>query len=108
MTDDFFRICNNKECGKNFEPKAHNAIYCSDECRKKITNKRVLEKYYEKKSDQEFKKNTKRICASKKCKTILSRYNDDEICSSCQVKSLKDRLEDWGWDREKLDEDWSY
>jgi hypothetical protein len=50
----------------------------------------------------------KRVCSVKKCKTVLSIYNDDDTCSSCQVNSLKDRLEDWGWDRDKLDEDWSY
>jgi hypothetical protein len=96
------------ECNKQFAPRAHNAIYCGDECRKKITNKRVLEKYYEKKEEKESQRTSERICLTSDCQTVLSIYNDDETCSSCQVSKFKDKLDSWGWDRKKLDEDWSY
>jgi hypothetical protein len=42
-------ICSNKECSKDFDAKTHNQKYCSDECCRVATNKRIMEKYYEKK-----------------------------------------------------------
>jgi len=44
-------ICANKECAKDFEPKTHNQKYCTDECCRIATNRRIMEKYYEKKID---------------------------------------------------------
>jgi hypothetical protein len=41
-----------------------------------------MEKYYEKKA---IKKGAVRLC--KKCKSQLSRYNSDDVCSSCIKKS---------------------
>jgi hypothetical protein len=41
-----------------------------------------MEKYYEKKA---IKKGAVRLC--KKCKSQLSRYNSDDICSSCTKKT---------------------
>lgn len=99
------KTCANEECGDSFEPQAHNAIYCSIECRKIVTNKNVLDKYYKKK---ERKSNKKRVCKNKKCGTILSSYNDEDICELCKTNRLIDRLASWGWDKEKLKEDWSY
>jgi len=99
------KICANEECGRIYEPKVHNSVYCSTECRRVVTNKKVLNKYYEKKD----KKNSKRrICKKKDCETILSRYNEEDICEAHQVERLKDRLQSWGWDRQQLDEDYSY
>lgn len=99
------RICANQECGLVFEPQVHNAIYCSVECRKIITNKNVLDRYYEKKARRSSKK---RVCKNKGCNTILSMYNDENICEPCKTTRLIDRLVSWGWDREKLEDDWSY
>lgn len=99
------KICSNDDCLELFLPKVHNAIYCSAECRKIVTNQKVLDKYHEKKAKQNSKN---RICKTKSCSTILSRYNDESICGACQVNRFKDRLEGWGWNRAKLDEDWSY
>ena len=39
-------ICANKECAINFDAKTHNQKYCSDECCRIATNKRIMEKYY--------------------------------------------------------------
>ena len=77
-------ICANKECAKEFDSKTHNQKYCSDECCRIATNKRIMEKYYEKKA---IKNGSSRQC--KKCKSQLSRYNADLICSKCN-KQLRD------------------
>jgi hypothetical protein len=72
-------ICFNKECSKDFNPKTHNQKYCSDQCCRVATNKRIMEKYYEKKA---IKKGALRKC--KKCTSDLSRYNQKDICVSCE------------------------
>jgi len=72
-------ICTNSSCAKEFNAKTHNQKYCSDECCRIATNKRIMEKYYEKKA---IKNGAIRKC--KKCKSQLSRYNNVEICSKCE------------------------
>lgn len=99
------KICANPDCEILFEPQVHNAIYCSTDCRKIITNKNVLDRYYEKK---ERRSNKTRVCKNKDCNTVLSIYNDENICEACKTNRLIDRLVSWGWDREKLEEDWSF
>ncbi len=74
-------ICSNKECSKDFEPKTHNQKYCTDECCRVATNRRIMEKYYEKKA---IRNGAERGC--KKCNAQLSRYNETTICASCQKK----------------------
>ena len=77
-------ICANSECAKNFDAKTHNQKYCSDECCRVATNKRIMDKYYEKKA---IKRGAVRNC--KKCKSKLSRYNLDPICASCEKEKSK-------------------
>jgi hypothetical protein len=72
-------ICSNKECAKEFEPKTHNQKYCTDECCRIATNRRIMEKYYEKKA---IRNGAYRQC--KKCKAKLSRYNQSNICAVCE------------------------
>jgi hypothetical protein len=72
-------ICFNSDCKKDFEPKTHNQKYCSDECCRVATNKRIMEKYYEKKA---IRNGAFRAC--KKCNVSLSRYNQSTLCSSCE------------------------
>jgi len=80
-------ICGNAVCKKEFEPKTHNQKYCSDECCRIATNKRIMEKYYEKKAIRSGKF---RPC--KKCNAPLSRYNQSVICSVCEKNvGLKNR-----------------
>jgi hypothetical protein len=74
-------ICSNKECAKEFDPKTHNQKYCTDECCRVATNRRIMEKYYEKKA---IRNGASRGC--KKCGLQLSRYNDTTLCASCQKK----------------------
>ena len=61
------KICSNTECKKKFEAKVYNAIYCSQECRRTVTNKNLLNNYYEKKRN----KHKKRVCAAKICTTVF-------------------------------------
>ena len=74
-------ICANKECSKNFEAKTHNQKYCSDECCRIATNRRIMEKYYEKKA---IKNGLSRVCNT--CGSKLSRYNSYSTCLSCEKK----------------------
>ena len=74
-------ICANKECAKEFEAKTHNQKYCTDECCRVATNRRIMEKYYEKKA---IRNGARRECY--KCKGVLSRYNESDVCSACQKR----------------------
>ena len=49
-------ICHNKECSKDFEAKTHNQKYCTDECCRVATNRRIMEKYYEKNRNKRYTK----------------------------------------------------
>lgn len=75
-------ICSNKECAKDFDAKTHNQKYCSDECCRVATNRRIMEKYYEKKA---IRNGAYRGCS--KCKTKLSRYNQSNMCAACEKKT---------------------
>jgi hypothetical protein len=75
-------ICSNKDCAKDFDAKTHNQKYCSDECCRVATNKRIMEKYYEKKA---IRNGAYREC--KICKTQLSRYNQSDVCVICEKKN---------------------
>jgi hypothetical protein len=72
-------ICGNKECAKEFEAKTHNQKYCGDECCRIATNRRIMEKYYEKKA---IRNGAYRAC--KKCNSKLSRYNQGSLCATCE------------------------
>lgn len=66
--------------------KTFNQKYCSDECCRIQTNRRIMEKYYAKKDQRQGKT---RYCI--KCnETKLSRYNDGKVCSSCEMQSELD------------------
>jgi hypothetical protein len=71
--------CYRKECIVEFEPKTHNQKYCSDECCRIATNKRIMQKYYEKKA---IRNGSHRACL--KCNGKLSRYNQNSVCSVCE------------------------
>lgn len=69
-------------------PKTHNMKYCSDEHLRLATNARIMEKYYERKDRRGGKK---RICSTKGCQTILSRYNESKYCSKCDAKRVHEQ-----------------
>lgn len=76
-------ICANDGCNNLFNKTTHNQKYCSDECCRAATNRKIREKYYEEKERLAGKK---RICSEKGCKNALSRYNETTICSECEAK----------------------
>ena len=84
-------ICANGECKNEFEPKTHNMKYCSDECCREATNAKIKQKYYEKKERLAGKE---RICTARGCKTKLSRYNSENMCSSCLNSNEEKRKRD--------------
>jgi hypothetical protein len=88
------------ECGIEFTPKAHNGKYCSAKCRKRATNKKVLDRYYENKERLAGRK--QKICKRKNCTTVLSRYNTEDICEAHKIDRFIKRLSRWGWDEEQL------
>ena len=75
-------ICANSDCAKDFDSKTHNQKYCCDECCRVATNKKIMEKYYEKKA---IRLGAPRQC--KKCGSQLSRYNNSNKCSRCEKNS---------------------
>ena len=92
------RNCANPDCGKEFTPRVYNAIYCSAECRKIITNRKVLQRYYDKKA----RLNSTRTCETKECSTTLSRYNQENICECCKRERYVQRLVGWGWNEKEV------
>ena len=90
--------CKNEECSNVFTPKTYNAIFCSADCRRVVTNKKLLDNYYKNKE----KKNKRRICGSPDCDTILSSYNKEDICEACKRERYIKRLVSWGWDERSL------
>lgn len=90
--------CKNEDCDVRFVPKTYNAAFCSPECRRVATNRRLLENYHREKK----KKGEKRVCRIKVCTTVLSVYNKEDICESCKRERFIKRLVSWGWDESKL------
>lgn len=82
--------CAFDECGKSFEPNRHNQKYCSSDCCKQATNKRVRSKYYETRQRLQGKK---RVCARQSCNTILSRYTEDDVCGKCIAEDQASEIE---------------
>lgn len=79
-------ICAREDCQKEFSAKTHNQKYCSDECCRIATNKRIMEKYYEKKA---IRSGSARYCS--KCKNKLSKYNYTAVCHTCEAKDKSDK-----------------
>ena len=80
-------ICANDGCENTFEKSTHNQKYCSDECCRIATNKNIRDKYYQ---ERERLAGKKRLCSTKSCKNILSRYNEGTICNECLAKNESD------------------
>ena len=73
------------ECKNDFEFKTHNQKYCSQQCCRVATNKRIMEKYYAKKARLS---GAVRLC---KCGSRLSMYSPDPICTLCYEASKKEK-----------------
>lgn len=72
------------ECGEEFEYKTHNQKYCSNQCCRISTNKRIMEKYYQKKERLSGKE---MLCAI--CNYKLSKYSESYICAMCDIQETK-------------------
>lgn len=76
-------ICANDGCENEFEKTTHNQKYCSDECCRIATNLKIKQKNQEKKDRLSGKK---RVCKTKGCTTLLSRYEEGSVCEYCNSK----------------------
>lgn len=72
--------CAREECKKEFRKTTHNQKYCTNECCRIETNRKIMEKYHERAA---IKRGKKRSCKS--CGTSLSRYNETKYCGACEV-----------------------
>lgn len=86
-------ICALEGCPNSYTRKVHNQRFCSRECCRVYTNKRILEQYHERKN----RTMTGRTCRTKSCSTVLSRYNEDDFCGVHQQERFTKRLKQWGW-----------
>lgn len=84
-------ICANDGCNNEFEKTTYNQKYCSDECCREATNAKIKKKYLDKKARLSGEK---RVCSTRGCKTLLVRYNEDNICEYCVAKKKKKDLQD--------------
>lgn len=76
------RVCARENCEVVFRKKTHNQKYHDNDCCQLATNKRMMDKYYEKKAQKQGKP---RYCSE--CNIVkLSRYNSSTICGACQNK----------------------
>ena len=76
------------ECGTGFEFKTHNQKYCSNQCCRVATNKRIMKKYYDKRRRLAGEQRECHICQS-----TLSKYNAEETCSYCFSVLQKNKTE---------------
>ena len=73
------------ECKNDFEFKTHNQKYCSQQCCRIATNKRIMEKYYAKKARLS---GAVRLC---ECGSKLSMYSPDPVCTLCYEAKKKEK-----------------
>ena len=78
--------CEREECDVIFHKKKHNQLYCSRECLRLATNKKIMDKYYDDKARREGKP---RFCTM--CESLLSRYNKKKVCHSCETTSRTEK-----------------
>lgn len=77
-----FADCALPECGKRFRKRSHNSRYCSPEHARIATNRKILERYHDKKKLPK----RGRVCKGKNCGTVLSVYNRSQYCYLCMDK----------------------
>jgi hypothetical protein len=71
--------CAREGCENTFVLKTHNNKYCSLDCSKEETNKRIMRRYYKRKERRSAKGRVCEVCNE----TKLSMYNDSDICGQC-------------------------
>ena len=79
-------------CDGKFTQKVKYQIYCSAECRQEATKEKIAQRYIQERAKK--RSLIKRYCKS--CSTLLSMYNDTQLCEKCDInpkdvsKALKD------------------
>jgi hypothetical protein len=68
-------------CDNQFNPTVSYQIYCSSHCRDIATKEKIAIRYLQ--SKRQKRKGKIRLCKS--CSIPLSIYNDDLVCSACNV-----------------------
>ena len=81
------KTCAREDCENEFTQKTHNQRYCSNECCRIATNKRMKEKYYAKRDQRNGVKRLCTVCSI----TVLSRYNDTMVCGACAARLNTER-----------------
>lgn len=79
--------CARLECSAAFSKTTHNQKYCTNECCRIETNRKIMEKYHERAA---IKKGKKRSCRS--CGSSLSRYNEGKECGSCETRKRSENV----------------
>jgi hypothetical protein len=89
--------CERSECKSLFVPNKSNQKYCSQECCRIVNNEKAKRRYHLLK---QYKGGEARVCSVKGCDTILSKYNDSNICNLHRNIMLRKRLREWGWNED--------
>ena len=78
-------------CNKPFKPAVSYQIYCGADCRDEATKEKIADRHKEMKR---MKRSSKERVCSAGCGTVLSVYNDDNLCGSCfvNVRELNKKL----------------
>lgn len=78
-------------CNNSFSPSVSYQIYCGIDCREQATKEKIADRHRELKRIK--RSNKTRICVGG-CGTVLSVYNDDNMCGSCfiNVRELNKKL----------------
>ena len=79
-------ICAREDCKAGFIPRRHNQKYCTNACCKIETNRRVMRAYYRNRDRLAGKPRFCDVCRI----TQLSRYNESQVCASCESKKNED------------------
>jgi|SRR5690349_5891582 len=74
--------CEREDCENEFAKTTHNMKFCSSECCRIQTNRKIMADYHEKKAIRNGKK---RVCLT--CATPLSRYNPNKFCGACERRT---------------------
>lgn len=73
--------CARTDCENEFPKTTHNMKFCSSECCRIQTNRKIMADYHENKAILNGKK---RSCLT--CSTALSRYNPNKYCAACETR----------------------
>lgn len=79
-------VCARESCNNISIKTTHNQKFCSNECCRIETNRKIMEKYHERAA---IKRGKLRRC---KCGSRLSRYNENDTCGACDTLKRNENL----------------